>query len=159
MVGDTNGVKDVFVRRPAWGEPAAVTAYTYDRLSRLTAADGPDGVRTYAYDPVGNRLEMSRDGTPTGYGYDAADRLLSVGATAVTVDAAGNLITRGADAFSYDAANRLTSATMGGVTQSSTYDGDGTRVATTVDSTTTGYVHDLAAGPPLVIDDGTRRYV
>lgn len=153
--GDTNGVEDVFVR----GAPFELTSYTYDGLSRLLGADGWSAVRSYAYDPVGNRLELDRDGTPTAYTYDAADRLLSIGGTTVTVDAAGNLTARGADAFTYDAANRLVSASMNGVTQTSTYDGDGTRVATTIDSTTTSYVHDVAAGLPRVVDDGTRRYV
>jgi RHS repeat-associated protein len=156
--GDTNALVDVFVRGAAFGA-SSLTTYSYDRLSRLTGADGPSGDRGYAYDPVGNRLEMVRDATATAYAYDTADRLTSVGGSAVTVDAAGNLTTRGSDAFTYHAANRLLSATSNGATQTSTYDGDGTRVATSVGSTTTGYVHDVAAGLPLIIDDGTRRYV
>jgi YD repeat-containing protein len=33
---------------------AQLVAAGYDCLSRLTSVTGPDGNRTYAYDPVGN---------------------------------------------------------------------------------------------------------
>lgn len=87
--------------------------YTDDRLSRLTAVTGPDGARTYTYDPVGNRTPKVL-GSSTSYTYDRADRITAAGATALTVDAAGNLVARGADTFTYDAANRPTTATGSG---------------------------------------------
>jgi RHS repeat-associated protein len=158
VAGDTNGSKDVFVRGVPYGAEE-VTTYTYDGLDRLTSVAGASGSRTYAYDPLGNRLSMTREGVATTYGYDGADRLIDVDGSAVTVDAAGNMLARGSDSFSYDAANRLIAATSGGVTQSATYDGDGARVATAVGSITTNYRQDVAAGLPQVIDDGTRRYV
>jgi hypothetical protein len=47
--------------------------------------------------------------------------------TSFTVDANGNTLTRGSDTFSYDQVNRLKSATVSGVTETYSYDGDGVR--------------------------------
>ena len=95
------------------GPASLTTAYTYDRLYRLTGAD--DGTaRGYGYDPAGNR--SSKD--TTGYGYDRADRVTSAGGVSYMVDANGNLALRGADSFGYDQADRMRTAS-GGETRSS----------------------------------------
>ncbi len=147
-------------RATALDEGANDWTYEYDRLSRLVAVDGPDGERSYAYDPAGNRLSRTVDTTTTTYTHDAADRLLTVDAASVTVDAAGDLIARGSDGFDYDAAHRLIEATVGTLTVATTYDGDGTRVGQQVDTDpATTYLNDVASGLPVVLDDGTSRYV
>ncbi len=111
--GDTNALKDVFVRGPRVDS----SSYAYDRLYRLTSATEPvTGTTTYAYDPVGNRLTRVRGGITT-YTYDRADRITSAGGIAYTVDAAGNLTAKGSDTFAYDQANRLTSATVARATE------------------------------------------
>ena len=107
-------------------EGANAFTYTLDRLSRLSAVTGPDGPRSYGYDPAGNRTSKTA-GTSTTYTYDRADRMTAAGATSITVNAAGAMTARGSDTFAYDQANRLTSATVGGVTETSAYDGDGVR--------------------------------
>ena len=114
------------VQLPATVDPATLFSYGYDRLSRLTSVTGADGPRSYTHDPPGNRLTKVA-GATTAYAYDRADRLLTAGATAVTVNAVGNITARGTDTFAYDQANRLTSATVAGVTETYTYDGDGVR--------------------------------
>jgi RHS repeat-associated protein len=143
--------------------PAAATrttAYGYDRLYRLTSATATGGDSTsYAYDPVGNRMTRTRNGTPTSYAYDRADRITGAGGVSYTVNAAGNLTARGGDAFGYDQANRLTSATVGGVSSQDAYDGDGKRASQTVGAATTRYVYDVNAGLPMLLDDGARKYV
>jgi YD repeat-containing protein len=54
-------------------------AYTYDGLSRLTAADYSSGdYYHYAYDAVGNRLNETTAKGETAYTYDTANRLTSV---------------------------------------------------------------------------------
>ncbi len=155
--GDTNGVGDVFVSTQP---PVEVTSYGYDRLYRLlTSVGGPDGPRSYTYDPAGNRLTKVA-GATTAYTYDRADRLLSAGATAITVDANGNLTAKGADTFGFDQANRLTDATVAGASEAYTYDGDGTRFSRQVGADPAiRYVSDVAAGLPSTIEDGTRKYV
>jgi YD repeat-containing protein len=97
-------------------------------------------------------------GQTTSSTYDRADRILTPGSTNYTVNAAGNLTARGSDSFGYDQANRLTSATVGGTTTIYTYDGDGKRVSSTVGGTTTNCVY-LAAACPVLVDDGSRKYV
>ncbi len=72
VAGDTNATHDVFVT----GRGGQST-YGYDRLYRLTSAAGPDGQRTYTYDPAGNRVSLTSGGTTT-YGYDRSDRILSL---------------------------------------------------------------------------------
>jgi YD repeat-containing protein len=53
--------------------------YTYDGLSRLTAADYSSGdYYHYAYDAVGNRLTETTAKGETAYTYDPANRLTSV---------------------------------------------------------------------------------
>ena len=69
---------------------------------------------------------------------------------------------RGADCLGYDQANRLKTLDTGcnsSTDASYTYDGDGKRTSKTVGSTTTTYVYDVNRGLPVLLEDGTRRYV
>jgi RHS repeat-associated protein len=54
---------------------------------------------------------------------------------------------------------RLTSVSGPGVTAAYTYDGDGNRVAATVNGQASSFDLDLAAGLPTLLSDGTRRYL
>jgi RHS repeat-associated protein len=152
------GNYDIYGRRkPLAGDEYA---FAYDRLYRLTSVAGPDGSRSYTYDPAGNRLSRVVSGTSTSYTYDRADRLTSAGSAGVTVDANGNLTAKGSDSFGFDQANQLTRATVSGTTETYTYDGDGTRATRQVGSgPVTQYVADVANGLPVTIDDGVRKYV
>jgi RHS repeat-associated protein len=71
----------------------------------------------------------------------------------------GNQTGRGADTFAYDHENRLTQAVIGGVTSSSTYNGDGLRMSHTVGAGTTNYTWDTSAELPVVLQDGASTYV
>jgi RHS repeat-associated protein len=146
-------------RSTAGGSGQDTFAYGYDRLYRLTSVSGPDGSRTYGYDPVGNRTSKIL-GTTTPSTYDRADRITAVGSTSVTVNANGNTVAKGADTFAYDQANRLTSATVSGSAETYSYDGDGIRFSRQVGTgPVTRYVSDLNRGLAVTIDDGTRKYV
>jgi len=140
------------------GSTTATTSYGYDGLYRLTSVSGSGGTTGYEYDPAGNRLSMER-GSQTVYSYDRADRITAAGSVNYTVDANGNLVARGPDSFSYDQANRLKTASVGSTTSSYLHDGDGKRASKTVGITTTGYVYDVNASLPVLLDDGTRKYV
>jgi YD repeat-containing protein len=139
--------------------PAATTNYTYDHLYRLTGVTTTSGATSYTYDPTGNRLSKALGGSTTSDTYDRADRILTAGNTNYTVNNAGNETARGFDSFTYDQANRLTSATISSATSSYVYDGDGKRVSKTVSGTTTSYVYDVGNGLPVLLDDGSRKYV
>jgi RHS repeat-associated protein len=135
-------------------------SYGYDRLSRLTSVTNPGDDAGYSYDPVGNRLTKILGAATTTYSYDRADRISAAGATTFTVNAVGATTARGADTFAYDQINRLTSATVAGTTETYTYDGDGVRFSRQVGAgPVTRYVTDPAAGLPVSISDGTRKYV
>jgi RHS repeat-associated protein len=102
----------------------------------------------------------------TAYAYDNADQLTSVttpgqGATSYSYDASGNVTSKGSGtSFSWNATNQLVSAQQNGVTQSSTYTGDGLRLSRhdSSTSTTTYFVWDVA-GTGQVIDDGASQYL
>ncbi|HKR11221.1 MAG TPA: PKD domain-containing protein [Pyrinomonadaceae bacterium] len=118
--------------------------YTYDDLYRLkseTIANDPhsiNGLVSYDYDPVGNRL--SRASTVTGVPsqsstFDANDRL-----NAESYDANGNTTSANSNSYAYDFENRLTSLNNGAATF--VYDGDGNRISKTVGAVTTNYLVD-----------------
>jgi RHS repeat-associated protein len=139
-----------------------LTGRRHDPTS-LTSVTAPTGTTSYAYDPVGNRTTRTRTGTTTiTYTYDRADRIKTVvqgSSTTYTMNANGNLTARGNDDFTYDQANRLKTAVVGGVTSSYGYDGDGKRASQTVGGVTTRAVYDVGGGLPVLLDDGTRKYV
>jgi len=118
--------------------------YTYDDLYRLTnetiANDqhGINGAVSYNYDPVGNRLSRNSSvaGVPSQSStYNANDRLNSD-----TYDNNGNTRSSTGGAYDYDFENRLTSFNNGAATY--LYDGDGNRIAKTVNGVTTNYLVD-----------------
>ncbi len=144
---------------PLHAPSSVTTTYTYDKLYRLTGAARASGLTSYSYDPVGNRVSKVLAGATTSYGYDRADRITAAGGATYIVNGAGNETARGSDSFAYDQANRLTSSTVGGTSNAYAYDGDGKRVSSTVGGNTTRYVYDVGGGLPVLLDDGTQKYV
>ncbi|HEU5314746.1 MAG TPA: RHS repeat-associated core domain-containing protein [Chloroflexota bacterium] len=146
--------------RTAVQTAAGTESYTHDALYRLTGVTYADGtLQGYTYDPAGNRLTKTQGGTTTTYAYDNADRLTTVGGVSYTFDANGNQTGRGADTFTWDAENRLTSAVVAGATSTSVYRGDGLRHSLTTGGATATYTWDVAAGLPVVLQDGSSTYV
>jgi RHS repeat-associated protein len=78
--------------------------------------------------------------------------------TAITTPSGGTSINSN---FSYDMANRLTSATIAGSPNSSTYtyDGDGLRASTTSAGTTQHFAWDITGSVPLLLTDGSTNYI
>ncbi len=102
-----------------------------------------NGAVSYGLDPVGNRLSQSSTlaGIMSGnFSYDPDDRMTST----EQYDNNGNTLVSGARTFKYDFQNRLKSMTnsANGVSATIVYDGDGNRVAKTVNGTTTKYLVD-----------------
>jgi RHS repeat-associated protein len=120
--------------------------WTYDGIYRLTnesIANDPsneNGSVSYGLDPVGNRLSeaSSISGLTSGtWGYNADDELSSE-----SYDLNGNVTATGGKSFTYDSENHLMSMTASGTSVSIVYDGDGNRVAKTVNGVTTEYLVD-----------------
>jgi RHS repeat-associated protein len=136
-------------------------AYTYDPLGRLTGANYSDGTFFhYTYDAVGNRLSQATQVGTVNYVYDDANRLASVGGMSYTWDANGNLLLDGSSTYGYTN-NKLSSITNTGENLQIfyQYNGLGARVSQTVNSVTTHYVLDQAAGLTQVLSDGTYSYL
>jgi YD repeat-containing protein len=121
-----------------------VVNWSYDGIYRLTNETisldphSINGSVGYGLDPVSNRLSQTSTlpGIATGsFNYDPDDRL-----STETYDANGNTLTSGGKTFAYDFENRLKSLNSGAVTIQ--YDGDGNRVAKTVNGVTTRYLVD-----------------
>ena len=121
-------------------------SFGYDARSRRSTLSYPNGVvASYGYDPdrnwltgidyqgsggnflsivypqhdlVGNRLQKTRDGISTAYGYDDIYQLTSAGAEAYSFDPVGNRTAgpAGSESYSHDAANRMTSGRDGSYT-------------------------------------------
>ena len=100
----------------------------HDSLGNLLSKTG---VGSYAYGANGN-------GTGAG-----PHQARTVGGSTYSYDANGNLVSGGGRTYSWRADNLAASVTRAGVTESYTYDGDGTRVAKTVGGVTTVYFQGL----------------
>jgi RHS repeat-associated protein len=124
------------------GTPHTYT-YEYDADGRLTDVRR-DGTLTehYAYDADGNRTTRQVEGTPTTTAaYDANGLITGLGGTAYTTDQDGFVVARGGNSFVYTARGEMTSATVGGVTETYAYDGWGRLVARTVSGQTWRYLY------------------
>ena len=134
--------------------------YTYDPLSRLTAADYSDGgYFHYAYDPVGNRTALTTTAGTVNYAYDEANRLVSAGGVAYDWDLNGNLLSDGSNTYSYDHANRLTGVSSAQSSATFAYNGLDDRLQQTVGGVTTQYTLDINNSLSQVLADGANRYL
>jgi hypothetical protein len=138
-------------------EPITDTSQSFaiPGLSRAQLLDGTLGVRVRAARGNHNTaVTASLDAVSVKVDYSAAS------VTSITVNAVGATTARGSDTFTYDQANRLRTATVSGVTETYTYDGDGVRFSRQVGAgPVTRYVSDINSGLPVTLDDGTRKSV
>jgi YD repeat-containing protein len=115
---------------------SVATNYTYDEIDQLKSeiSNNQFGVHDlYTYDANGNRsTKLSAIGGFTEYGYDDADKLMSVtksgNTTTYTYDACGRPTNIGSRVLNWDYEDRLTDINSGGVpTTNYGYNGVGTR--------------------------------
>ena len=144
------------------GVSQTVIEYTYDPLSRLTAADYNDGSYFhYTLNAVGNRTREATLAGETAYVYDEANRLVNVDGETYNWDANGNLTWIGSwtHPYFYDAANRLTG--VGGMTLTAGYgyNGLGDRVLQVLASGSIQYTLDLAGGLTQVLAEDDHTYL
>jgi RHS repeat-associated protein len=143
--------------RTSASEPSGRSVtWNYDGIYRLTneaitgAPSGKNGTLAYGLDPVGNRTSASSSITglaPVSGTFTPDDELASE-----TYDNNGNTTSTGGKTFAYDSENRLMSM---GSTVALLCDGDGNRVAKSVNGVTTYYlVDDLnPTGYPQVVEE------
>ena len=129
------------------------TEYAYDAASRLTSltyrlGTTTLGTLTYTYDANGKPTVLggtwARTGLPSALAsatYDAANRQITFGGTALSYDLNGNLISDGSNTYSWDARNRLASI-AGGSAASFQYDAQGRRTSKTINAIQTGFLYD-----------------
>jgi RHS repeat-associated protein len=133
------------------------TQLAYDHAHRVSAYArywfdldlNPDYSATYAYDTVGNRTSMVRDGTTYTYSYDDNDKVTSAtsGSLSATLgyDGAGNMTSITANAgnwaMEYDDESRLTSISYPGGSDSFVYNALGQRMRATLNGSTKRYVY------------------
>jgi YD repeat-containing protein len=118
--------------------------WNYDGIYRLTSetisgdSSNENGSVAYGLDPVGNRLSANStiNGVSSGTFSFTGDDLMG----GESYDANGNVTSTGGKTFTYDSDNRLKSMNGGAV--NIVYDGDGNRVAKTVNGVTTRYLVD-----------------
>ena len=117
-----------------------VRSYAYDSIDRLTGETVTGSLnyaKTFAYDPVGNRLTQTTIGAGAAtvhYAYDVRDRLMTENATTYAYDANGNVTSKsGEAAYTWDFEDRLARATMtSGPMVAHVYDAEGNRLQTSV---------------------------
>ena len=144
--------------RTSVSEPSGRSVtWSYDGICRLTneaitgAPSGKNGTVAYGLDPVGNRQSetSSLSGVPSGsFSFNADDEVASE-----TYDSNGNTTATGGKTYAYDSENHLVSMNGGAVQLM--YDGDGNRVAKSVNGVVTYYlVDDLnPTGYPQVVEE------
>lgn len=126
-------------------------AYQYDNIYRLISEQISEPgqaqrVITYSYDKSGNRL-VKNDSVSgvTNYTYDANDRLITENGKTYSYDANGNTLVESAPepvTYQWDAEDRLVSVSKNGVTSTSVYDPDDTRIESSLNGTVTKYLVD-----------------
>ncbi len=126
--------------------------YSYDSASELTGIAYQNGGTaignlTYSYDAGGRRVDMGGSlaqvnpaAAVASATYDAANRLTNWAGTSLTYDNDGNLNAFGASTFIWDARNQLTATSDGG--GSFAYDAFGRRIGRTVGGATNSYSYD-----------------
>ena len=133
------------------------TNWNYDGIDQLTgetigsAPSGKNGSSSYGLDPVGNResLTSGLSGISSGsWVYNVDDQPSSE-----SYDQNGNVLVTSGKTFAYDSQNHLTSMNGGAVQV--LYDGEGNRVAKSVNGVVTRYlVDDLnPTGYPQVVEE------
>jgi RHS repeat-associated protein len=132
------------------GAPSHIDAYDYDATDQVTqvkynfnaGANTHDRVVAYAYDAVGNRSNVTDNGSSIGYTANNLNQYTAIDSDQPTYDLNGNLTGQVAGDYTYDAQNRLISATSGGATITFAYDARNRCVSRAIDGVATLFYYD-----------------
>ena len=152
--------------------PAGNQNYTYDQQGQIASVSGTPTAGTYTVTPNGLLREMPNGTRNTFNAAQQATQTTPATGSAVThtYDQRGNRTNTSTTGtynvnlptatYSYDQANQLTAVTTGaGTTVTYGYNGDGLRTSRTTGGTTRAMVWATHSSMPLLLDDGTRRYL
>ncbi len=128
----------------------------YNGLSRLTGVSTTNA-EAFTLDAASNLT--SRTGPAATYPLDGANRPTSDGTRPFTWSSPGRLVARSVDLFGYDPLGRLTSSTVGAVSRSYAYSGDGLLQSATLLLTSTPYLWDPASSPARLLQVGSDQIV
>ncbi|MBF0644491.1 RHS repeat-associated core domain-containing protein [Desulfuromonas acetoxidans] len=141
--------------------------YQYDVVGQLISADKNSILRTYSYDPVGNRLTLNEDGEiDTSTLATDSNQLLAVSgvnAESRLYDIQGNSLQLSTPLFddlqlTYNQSGRLKTLSNSGTVSDYLYDGNNLRVVKDSDGVVTHYHYDLQGRLLAETDsDGTLR--
>jgi RHS repeat-associated protein len=150
------------------GLTEASQSYSYTSIEELEKSGPSTEPTKYAYDQAGNITTRAK---ATTLAYNAGDEpcwyvakevttpscgTVPTGATSYTYNASGDRTAAKTVTYSYNANNQLIKYNG---TATYVYDGNGLRLARTVDSTTEHFVWDHADPTPQLLQDGTNYYI
>jgi RHS repeat-associated protein len=116
--GNDKAMRDTY----EYDETYQVTRVDYKAEVKNNKVGEPDGTTRFTYDAVGNRVQVSADGSITQYTVNNLNQYTKVGEFKPTYDRNGNLAGMGRWLYTYDALNRLISASDGQTTARFFYD-------------------------------------
>jgi RHS repeat-associated protein len=135
----TTGVSQTY----GWTDASEIKSITY-KVNTTTLGD-----LGYSYDasglPIATTGTYSRQQLPDAFGpatYDAANRLDTIGDTAITYDQDGNLTSDGTTTSTWNDRDQLSGLSRDGLTASFGYSSDGRRLSRTVNGKTTTFLYD-----------------
>lgn len=147
--------------------------YAYDLLGRIATKTetigGATQVWSYAYDALGQLVEVQRDGAVVEtYSYDAVGNRVAMTSSltgqnlpagSFTYDDDNKLLQAGATTYTYDPDGRLATATTGGNTTTYTYNTEGTLTSVQLPSgQTISYLYDDRGRRIARAVDGVRTH-
>lgn len=133
---------------------ANTTTYGYDLKDRLTSVSTSGSAQNYKYDGVGNRTEKVNNSAVTVYTYGTThNRLVQVGAQAITTDANGSNTDKVGATFNYDARGRMVAANTAIGLLTYTINSLGQRVRKVTPTDTTVFHYDV--GGKLIAESTT----
>ena len=121
--------------------------YSYDDTNQLTQAQYPDSKTVkYDFDAVGNRTQVTENGTPTAYTTNDLDQYSQVGNQTLNYDGNGNLATQTVGtqttAYGWDEDDRLVSVDKNGIHMGFYYDYQGHLIGKSAGGVNISYVLD-----------------
>src|SRR5262249_51854660 len=132
------------------------TTFEYDDFNRLKKADATAFHRAFDYDAWGNLRNVTASGQGETGSYSLSYQTDAAGApvknqinnAGYSYDASGNQTSDGSATYTYDAESRL--KTVGGMSNSREYDGDGRKVKQASGGSDLYYLWSSVLGEPVV---------
>ncbi|MFH0726523.1 MAG: RHS repeat-associated core domain-containing protein [Pseudomonadota bacterium] len=156
---DSRGRRTTMTTTYGEGDPrtdlAGTWTYDYDDTGQLIGWTAPDGRRVdYTYDALGNRVNVSDNGTDTAYLANNLNQYTQAGEERYQYDADGNLISQvtseGTITYEWSADNKLLRVSKPEGVWENFYDANGNRVGIADDGGVRNYIFDPVGAGNIV---------